>query len=144
LGSFPGADFHGRFGGIVFICQRDGIAVNGKSEIVVDRLRSRERESENYSQVFVTGIAKTINTGELNFIRAVPEQALLAMFEIEIDIDLAALEGQVARKFLGPRLLDHLAVFEHLEFFLYRREQGRVWRSLVLRRAPGGSDFAGR
>jgi predicted lipid carrier protein YhbT len=86
---------------------------------------------------FVTRVAKAVNTGEIDFVGAVPEQAFLTVLKIEIDVDLAVLEGQRRYLVLIHRSDDRDTVFDSR--LLLRR--GCCVRSdrrrLVLSCAPG-------
>ena len=92
----------------------------------------------------VAGVVKTVDAVEMNAIRAVPEQTLLAMCEIEIDVDPAAFEWQGHGHVFIPGLLDDLAVLDCFSFLWDLREERRARRFLLLRRAPRRLDFAGR
>ena len=85
---------------------------------------------------------KRIRAVERDFIGAVPEQALLAMLEIEIDVDVTAFERQRLDYVL---LNDRFCLLAVLGFFLFCLDDvfecGRG-RQLILRGAPSRRDTA--
>src|SRR5688572_18810302 len=131
------------FRGVVFVAEWGRVAVNDKSQVVVDRLTGRELQFEDDVLFLVACIAKAVDTGETNFVSAVPEQTFLAVFEIEVNVDPAAFERQFGRQFFGPGLLDGLTVFEDVLLLGDLRDERSGRWSLVLRSAPGRSDFVG-
>src|SRR6185437_4824309 len=79
---------------VVLITDWHTVAVNCECEIVEDGLRGREVELELDGLFFVACVTKAVDAGEVDCVSAVPEQPFLAVLQIEIDVNLAALEGQ--------------------------------------------------
>src|SRR4029078_6834418 len=92
LGRFAGGHFERGGGGVLLVCQQHIVAVDREYKIVVNRLSGGELEFELNCLFFVARVAEAVDTVEFDFVSAVPEQAFLAVLEIEIDVDLAALE----------------------------------------------------
>ena len=117
LGDLSRADFDRAVCAVLFVGDRDWVAVDQERQVVVDSLSGWKVKFENDVLLFIAGVAETVVACETNFVRAVPEQSFLAMLEIKINVDPAAFERQLGCLDIGPGFVDELAVFHVVAFF---------------------------
>src|SRR6266516_1534455 len=127
-------------GGVFLVRSRHCHIINGKHKVIVNCLRGREIEREGNLLFFVSGVAKSIEARETNFVSAVPEQTFLSMLQIESDIDVAAFQRQRHAHLLVNLANNLLAILGALfgPGKVLSKESG--WWRLVLRRSPGRDD----
>src|SRR4051812_39053208 len=85
-------------------------------------------------------VLEFVDAAEIDLVCAVPEETLLAMFEIEIDDDVRLLQRQWMVNDLVCALGDGLAVDDAIDHFDGRRGVEGGGRSLSLGGAPGADD----
>src|SRR5439155_21662065 len=96
-------------GTILSIRQSNRQVINGEDQVVIDRLRRREVELEDYVLVFIAWVVKRIGAIKSYLVGAVPQQTFLPMFEIQIDVDVTTIEWQLRRCRLLSDGFDYLA-----------------------------------
>src|SRR5215469_2984492 len=110
-------------------------------QVVIDRLLRWKGKAKANKLRFGTRIHELVIARELHSVGAVPEQALLTMRKIEIDIDATAVERQLMRICQRLCAQDLLALDFALHSLFLCRPIAGIWRKLLLLCAPGGSNF---
>src|SRR5205085_3541947 len=109
-GGASGFDPDRTAGAVLSVGQCNRQAINGEDQVVIDRLRGREVELENHVLIFSARVVERISAIKSYFVGAVPQQPLLSMFEIQIDIDVTAINRQLCCYGLLRDGFDFLAV----------------------------------
>src|SRR5437868_5156762 len=115
------------------------MAVHFHDQVVIDRLLCRKGKAKANQLVLGALIRELILACKSHSICAVPEEALLAMREIKIDIDAAAAEGQIMRIGEWLRAHDLLPIYLAFHAPLFRLPVARARGKLLLLRPPGRS-----
>jgi hypothetical protein len=117
------------------------VAVDADIDVVVDGFVGRELQPEGDELFLVGGILKSILAAKLHGVGAVPEQTLLAMVEVESDIDVAAVRGETVVRLVFVGFGDRPAVLFFVEGLRLNGGENSRGRDLFLFGAPSGSDL---
>src|SRR5882672_3042423 len=122
--------------------ERGRLAVDEDGEVVVDGLGGGEVEGEGYVLGLVAGVTVVVDARETYGVGAEPEQAFLAVVEVERDVDAGAFERERVSDLFCDLAGDGFAVFDAGVGFALFREVGGGWGHLRLGRAPVAGDGA--
>src|SRR5215471_9359328 len=137
LGGLTGIDVDGGCGSVAVGGGGDVFAVDLHLQTVIERVLGGEGEKELHGAGLGGVVVKFVVAGEVDGIGAVPEQAFLAVVEVEVDVDVRGVKGQGKGVNDGVVARDGVSVFllgdgDNLGFCV-----GGGHRALLLRGAPG-------